>query len=136
MQFQASCVALSRPCLLKGMAYSWPALSKWTYLSNGYTYLESDEVLGKASLNVFKAVGVSDDDEREHKGNSFPIKNYKATNYKAWLKQMSDSPFQHALRHEFEDNTPLKKEYSSLMQDVILPDFYDNYHAFKSVELT
>ena len=77
---------------MKGMAYSWPALSRWTYLSNGYNFLESDDILGKAYLNVFTAKGVSDDDEREHKGNSFPTKNYRATNYKSWLKQMTENP--------------------------------------------
>ena len=35
-EFYSSCVALSRPCFLSGMARQWKAYNKWRYSRDGY----------------------------------------------------------------------------------------------------
>ena len=38
--FYSSCVGVSRPCLLSGMAKEWPAFNKWQEKKAGLTYLQ------------------------------------------------------------------------------------------------
>jgi hypothetical protein len=39
VDFYSTCVSLSRPCMLTGLAKTWPAYSKWDYSKGGANYL-------------------------------------------------------------------------------------------------
>jgi len=39
VDFYSSCVSLNRPCVIPGMAKTWPAYQKWAYKNGGTEYL-------------------------------------------------------------------------------------------------
>ena len=39
VDFYSSCVSPSRPCMLHGLAKTWPAFTLWTYKNGGMKYL-------------------------------------------------------------------------------------------------
>jgi hypothetical protein len=41
VDFYSSCISLNRPCILPGMAKTWPAYEKWAYRNGGTEYLAS-----------------------------------------------------------------------------------------------
>ncbi len=52
VNFYSSCISLSRPCTLYGMAKTWPASKKWSYLNGGTEYLAKK--LNDTEVQVFE----------------------------------------------------------------------------------
>jgi len=69
VDFYSSCVGMSRPCLLAGMAKTWPAFNKWQYHKAGNSYLSKK--IGDSFVTVFKEENPHIDSSDLYQGYSF-----------------------------------------------------------------
>lgn len=87
VDFYMSCVSPSRPCLLQGMAKTWPAFEKWAYKNDGMTYLAA-KIGAQTEVDTF----VDTEALPDFYGLSFDNTYAKRMNYGDFQNELSENP--------------------------------------------
>jgi len=122
VDFYMTCVQLSRPCSLPGMAKTWPAYESWNYNNNGMEYLLT-QYGKKGTVTVY----LDPEPFPDFEGISFDDSYKTQTTYQDFYVEMKENP-QGSVMY-------LNGLGAKLKNDVILPTFYDNIGTFKRGEL-
>ena len=124
VDFYMSCVSVSRPCHLQGLAKTWPAFDKWAYKNqDDYSYLKKHLDSKKQKVTAF----IDNEPLPDFNGFSFDDTYKQQIRYNDFLTQMSSNP-----------NGAVMYQSSltdALAQDIIRPPFYDNIGEFVRTEL-